>query len=450
MYHYYYYTTGTIVSTALDNLGGNSSLGFVECFSSHYFCRTCEKSKEECKISVTDEKSKYRTKETYTAQLKYIDSVTKVDYKISKGVKRFCVLNNLKFYHTITNKSVCIMHDLNEGIIPFCIQRFLQYIVDKKISSEKVLINSIMYFDYGILNRSRVPSKLNLDRKNLGQNASQIFCLLIHLPYILIELQNEKKLKDHWICIQSLLKIVQIAYSAEINEPELKLLELQVEIHLESLKKSFSIDLLPKHHFLTHYANMIREMGPILHLSSMKYETKHATFTKWAKRTRNFINPNFSLATRHQEYLLQMMRKSTYYSTEREIGQLISVNMSFLRNHSDMILKVIGVSDNLSECKWLEVDGIYYKNGLFLRYLNKFLLIEKILYTNNEIYYFCVEFVKDCYNDFLNSFKIKSTEQYQIINFSDLVFKRPLEKKIVVDQFYIIADSLDVIRETQN
>lgn len=101
-----------------------------------------------------------------------------------------------------------------------------------------------------------------------------------------------------------MLKIVTICYSSKISETDSNELEYWVKTHLDKMIEVFGIKLKPKHHFMTHYANIIRKVGPLVHMSTLRFETKHKEFTKIAKSTNNYRNINKTLSTRYQENLL--------------------------------------------------------------------------------------------------------------------------------------------------
>lgn len=190
------------------------------------------------------------------------------------------------------NPTVDIMHDLNEGVIPFLMKHLFALCLSSRILTEGTLKQKMQYFDFGVCNRGMTPSVINLGKRNLNQNASQSKCLFQHLPFILFREQQHEKLKVVWKCVESLLIITQVAYSRKITETDLELLQENVHIHLDSIQKCFNVNLLPKYHNLTHYANVIRKMGPLVTLSMMRYESKHRTLKEIADQTKNFININ--------------------------------------------------------------------------------------------------------------------------------------------------------------
>lgn len=293
---------GTLVNVSFDNLGGNCCFGFVECFNATYYCRICEFSNEECQLMCAESEGKRRTIEGYNNHMTIIETSSKVDYKESYGLKRYCTLNDLKYFHIMRNQSVDIMHDLNEGAIPFVLRYLFKNCLAKKLfDDENTLVKTLQYFDYGYLKKKNVPSHLCMEKHNLNQTAAQSLVLFQHIPFILF--RHREKLQDIWICIQSLLKIVQIVYSLKLTEKDLQNLELCVSEFLKNMKLKFNVNFTPKLHFLTHYASIIREMRPLKHMSMMRFESKHKTFKDFGKKNNNFLNINKSLAMKHQQLM---------------------------------------------------------------------------------------------------------------------------------------------------
>lgn len=117
---------GTISYLSSDNLGMNTSTEYVESFNS-YFCRFCIASKTQTQHMVTEDQSLLRTLENYGTHLEIVNESEKVEYKDTKGVKRNCALNKLNYFHILRNKSVDVMHDLNEGCIQFLLKHLFLY-----------------------------------------------------------------------------------------------------------------------------------------------------------------------------------------------------------------------------------------------------------------------------------------------------------------------------------
>lgn len=214
-----------LINICFDNLGGNALYGIVECFNSHYYCRICECKRDDCRKQVCENPVEFRQKSSY---LSTISRATRkngaIDLNVSKGIKRSCIFNELENFHIFDNLSVDVMHDVNEGVIPFYLKNFFGYSMRNGILDESKIIKNIRDFNYGILDNRNVPSKICLDKKNLNQNATQLYCLMVHCPFIFIEFYDQ--LVTVWEPMQSLLQLMQIIYSSSITESDILRLKL--------------------------------------------------------------------------------------------------------------------------------------------------------------------------------------------------------------------------------
>lgn len=283
-------------------MGGNTSLGYSGSFNVNFYCRNCIQSKQACKFQTKDDKTKYRTEETYEKTVASIASLHNVNLSKTKGINRSCALNNLQFFHIIDNFTCDLTHDFLEGTVPHLVSNFIKFGMINGVFREQKVINKCIYYDYGILNDSFKPTDIRLERKNLGQTASSNKCLILNLPFILVEFRQNEKIKSAWKCINLMLSILTIVYSSTIYEEDLQRLENYVSRFLSGIMECFGVELLPKHHFMTHMANIIKKVGPVIHMSTMRYENKHKTFTDYVRKTKNFVNVSKSLALKYQKY----------------------------------------------------------------------------------------------------------------------------------------------------
>lgn len=186
------------------------------------------------------------------------------------------MFNDLDYFHVVDNYSVDVMHDINEGVIPFFIKFLFDRIIQKKIASAGDLQALCRDHNYGWFWRKYKPSIIKFDRHNLNQNAMQSYCLMLNLPFILIGFRP--KLGPEWKAMECLLELLQIIYSTRIRQSDVDRLRQLVKDHLSYLI-AMGLVLLAKHHMLTHYPNLILKIGPLIHSWMMRYESKHKVFT---------------------------------------------------------------------------------------------------------------------------------------------------------------------------
>lgn len=395
---------GTLVHLSADNLGANTALGFVENFTrTKFYCRFCECDNLECKSLHKEISSKKRTKQRYADHLVTIAKSEKVVFRETYGIKRYCELNSLQYYHMLDAMAPDIMHDLNEGIIPHLLKALFKYCISENIVGEDELKSRIHFHDYGFKNRKNCPSLVSMDKGNLNQNATQSLCLLQHIPFILHTFREHQKLKDVWVCVESLLHITQISYSTTINEEDVNELENHIQVHLESIKRHLNVETIPKHHFVTHYPTAIRSMGPLKTMSTMRFESKHKTLKEYACRTHNFINITKTLAVKHQQMI--SMIDSSYTDTFAN-GKLMKMNDLFLEKHTDLLSEYFNFDGEIFETKWMEHNIFTYRGGLFVCTQNCMVQIEKIIVKDSNYFFLCTQFDFVEYVQFLNSIKI--------------------------------------------
>lgn len=160
---------GSLVHVAFDNLGGNMIFGFSKSFSATYYCRICFCSKEMCRKNTKEVPEKIRNKQHYNDQVEKIlqarDQNTKLKLIETFGIMNYSTLNELKFFHTIDNRSQDIMHDMYEGVMPFVLNQFFQHLIFHKIITENEIGGKIKSFNFGILEKKKYSLKILFEKK---------------------------------------------------------------------------------------------------------------------------------------------------------------------------------------------------------------------------------------------------------------------------------------------
>ncbi len=106
------------------------------------------------------------------------------------------------------------------------------------------------------------PTRINMfcGGNGIGLNASQTLCLIRNLPLIFGEIVPEGD--TNWHLLLLLLHIVNIVFSPCITEGMTVFLKHLIEEHHRLFKNVYpQNNLIPKHHFMIHYAESIRQIG---------------------------------------------------------------------------------------------------------------------------------------------------------------------------------------------
>lgn len=451
---------GTLVQVSFDNLGGNTIFGFTKGFNSTYYCRICICAIQQCRSNTVELVCKIRTKKHYEDQIMKIRQAQGVKLALSEtfGIANYCVLNDLNFYHIIDNRSQDIMHDIYEGAMPFILHKFFERLIEHKIITAKEIEEKITSFDYGSLERKNKPSKLCLSKKNLNQNASQMHCLMRHIPFIfvyLLKLRDESKKRvvhNIWPVIEYMLKIDQIVSSTRITEKDLINLEKYSQEFLKIITNKLKANLIPKLHFITHYANTIRKMGPLVYLQMMRGDAKHQPFTQYAKRCRNYINICKTLSEKHQEVLTAKWSKNIYCDSinvskkNSKIEIKTGVLMNELENHSALIYGHFKEAvSRVMLINSVTVNSFMFRKGLFIILSDEMHQIDAVLKCNDSFIFLCTKFTTSKFYEFANCFEIRKSNDVLLAELDMLVCRRTYEAKNINNQIQIMADNLDMI-----
>lgn len=434
---------GAIVNLAADNLGANAAFCLTKGFRSHNYCRICLLTKKQCEQATVEDTSKYRDVPHYQRILKLIEECSTKQPGETYGIKQYCVLNDLKYFHIFENFSVDIMHDLCEGVVSCLLKNVILYCIGKKVFKEKEIKHIIQHYDYPKSYRRDKPSILRIDRSNLGQNAVRMKCLLFNIPFILNKFESNEHLKSVWVCVTSLIKIVQLAYSEKIDQDMLNDFSRVISIHLE---KIFGLSLTPKHHFMTHYPTITRMMGPLNSMSMIRYEAKHKFFKSIAKRTNNFVNINKTLATAHQRHIC--MRKSTKYShISFAKGRIIGLSVIEEKVGKYPDLQDIFTS-SIFEVYWLKFNNFKYDYGTVIVYVTNLYEVQKIIRHNSDTYFICCKLKYVGLDEYSQSIEIEYHNPmiHQIIEFGNLRHRKPYSPKSIDNRRFIIIDNYDILK----
>lgn len=283
-----YFTLALILG---DNLGMNGILGFVESFSGNYFCRICTADKQQTQTLCKSIPELKRTFHNFPIQNTNLEN---------KGIKGECIWDDLTAYKVNENIACDVMHDVFEGICRYEIGKILHYFINEKQFTLGTLNERIKYFKYGQYDSNK-PALITLDqirKKYIIMSTSEMACLTRYLGCII----GDKIPEGHqvWKLYLLLKKIIELCMSRNVTSEKAALLKHLIQEHHETYIHLFQEPLKPKHHFLTHYPDIMLNIGPLVHMSSMRFEAKHRDFKKNSSVVSSRVNITFTLALKNQ------------------------------------------------------------------------------------------------------------------------------------------------------
>ncbi|XP_051741574.1 uncharacterized protein LOC127508052 isoform X1 [Ctenopharyngodon idella] len=421
---------GSIVQVTGDNLGLHCLLGFVESFRARNNCRFCliEKDYYQTVFCEDEPTVTLRTKETHLQHCKAMQSDPTLPHVC--GVKRTCLLNTLQYFSVSDNFSVDIMHDVLEGVAQFELKLVLRYVQESFLTA-KELDGRLHSFNYGYMERRNRPPAVKLDDQNndLGINAIQCWCLLRNVPLMFGDVvpQDDK----YWQLLLLLLQIVNIVFSPILTEGLTVYLKHLIAEHHRLFKCLFpEKNLLPKHHLLTHYPRCIRNIGPIVHMWSMRYESKHNFFKTQQKC---FKNITLTLAKKHQNCMAYNWQD---FNHDRIVlGPGKTVSLSDLNETHQIASKLhVPPQTNVLSVKWVKYNGTEYRSTLIIcgevtLDLPVFYKIKDIVVRNECVLLVASRLKTVYFDEHLYAYRIdpRPSDSLKVFNVNELVYYKPFD-----------------------
>ena len=197
---------------------------------------------------------------------------------------------------------------------------------------------------------------------------SLMFCL----PHILGSIfQNGDRHYHHFLLLVQICQLCFSPYSDSDTPGELEY--LINKFRMEWLNMYPLSRIKPKMHFLTHLVEKIKFLGPLRHLTCLRFEGKQGWFKDM--HIHNFKNIVFSLAAKHQFYLCHKLldingssaKNFVYGGNEVGEGQVIRISPLNRTMYNDLCIE-LGFNECFSiyEAKMTKVNGIKYTCGMVL------------------------------------------------------------------------------------
>lgn len=427
---------GTLVSLSHDNLGGNQLFGMVESFSATYYCRICLSEKTLAqRMNVQDDKL-LRNNDLYEQHCNLLQSSESASHIF--GIKCRSLLNNLNNFKLCENPSVDIMHDLLEGVVQLEIKAYLKFLISEKVVTINELNQRIQSFNYGINERANRPSPICLDKLGhaIGQRAAQTLCLIKYLPLILsdkiVAVPNVNKGK--YKVLQLLLQIINIVFCPINTIGMVSRLKHLIEEHHALYQFEYDANLVPKHHMMTHYPDLILKMGPLIGLSSMRFEAKHGYFKNLIHSLKNYRSICKTLSFRHQEHMWHKWQNiNISFSPVYGKCNTINFNNKTYANELHDFLKITSNNETTSEISVtnsVNILGVSFQKQQFITDKRDaldypvFSEIIEICVINDNIHLVCKPWFTREYNKIYQAYIIEncngSNSSFRIIDFKTI------------------------------
>ncbi len=323
---------GALLAFLADNLAAHEVGGFKESFSfARRICRSCLTDKQKSQTHFREDEFVIRDHESHSQHCSRLRGPDGPSVSIEFGINRRSSLDSLPNFSVVDNMPHDIMHDLFEGVVPCEFKLFLQYCISQSVFSLDTFNHRLAAFDFGYSEIGDRPASMDSEYK-LRQTASQMWLLARIFPLLVGDLLPRGN--SNWDCLLKLLKICEICTAPVVTADNAAYLELLVEEHHKEFKRVYpGVSLIPKMHFMIHFARQILKFGPLIQTWTMRHEAK-LRIIKRAARVSNFKNVCQTVAKRHQHLLCFYIHSSRLLSTPIKEGVCKQV---FMHSFSDSV-----------------------------------------------------------------------------------------------------------------
>jgi len=329
-------------------------------------------------------------------------------------------------------------------VLPNHLNAFLAFCVTKGYFKMDQFCSEVNNFPYG---EAELNSKPHLDlgldelkkQNNLGMplTSMQTFNLFINLPFILKKLLQSSDF-PHYHAILICVDILSLCFATTITYNTHEELSHFIKVHNNLFKKLYPGKMKFKFHFMTHFPDMMKNLGPLAYTSCLATERKHQFFK--GNKVRNLKHPSLMLARRHEIWICvndHSQNGSLSHNALSDVphGRLddrqpiSDVQIQFvISNMSKLLFKP------LSTLKSFIINGQKYSHGSILNVSSEYFpslptigKIRWILYDGKRCAFICTMFQVKSYIQQLRSFELVELNRLDCFHFEDICYKKVLK-----------------------
>lgn len=432
---------GALLAFLGDNLASHLIGGFKEGISfALRICRSCMITSEQSQEITAERDCTLRTPESHEHHCFLLDGPLRSHFSTTYGVNRRSILEDVPGFSVVKCLPHDIMHDLFEGVVKKELSLFLTYSTTQRYFSIEELNQRISYYDFMSSKPSLIYTKPQANEYKIRQSASQMISLSKELPLLV----GDKIPTDdqHYYCFLLLLKICAIVLSPVVSRDTTAYLQILTEEKISLFKEVYPLStVIPKMHYMVHYATQLKMFGPLVNTWTMRQEAK-LSFIKRSSQRGNFKNVPKTVAKAHQLWLSYKLECcKSVLTVEPEFGKAVEtmlitepedVQKEFecalereRESEGERHNKIITGNTVITHHKWMRIQNTTYKKGMFilLKYddinpvfgiILEILALETIAIFHVNLYH------TDYFDAHFNSFVIVPLSSILYINVNDL------------------------------
>ncbi|KAJ8257540.1 hypothetical protein GJAV_G00186690 [Gymnothorax javanicus] len=170
------------------------------------------------------------------------------------------------------------------------------------------------------------------------------------------------------LVLMDLKEIVELVVAPVHTDESILYLESKIIEHRHRYQELFpGVRLLPKHHYLEHYPQMIQFFGPLVAHWTMRFEAKHGFFKKIVKHTSSFKNIPLTLASKHQLMISFHLNSPSHGNSDLHVSHVSAVPVDVLKDEiAQAIREKFPNTTEVHLAKNASSNGIPYSKGMIV------------------------------------------------------------------------------------
>lgn len=257
------------------------------------------------------------------------------------------------------------MHDLFEGVCRYNLAKIIQHCINKNYVILKRLNYRIKYFNHqSDFDRGNKIPLIRSDHINKGyliMSSAEMSALVCYLSLIIGDLVPDYD--EVWDFYLTLCTIIKICTENIISDDQVNYLRYLIFSHHEMFMRLFKEQLKPKFHFMTHYPEIIRKIGPLKYLFSIRYEGFHKLSKTYAAIVTSQKNIISSLAIKLQlQFAYRLLIKKGLNDSLK-----VEKNLRLLSTKLTNVLHIDSqYREHLTEVSWIKFNNILFKRNFVI------------------------------------------------------------------------------------
>ncbi|KAJ1518819.1 hypothetical protein ONE63_011566 [Megalurothrips usitatus] len=239
---------------------------------------------------------------------------------------------------------------------------------------------------------------------------------------------------NHWKLYLNLCELLDLCLSKRLSRKRNVTFKVLVQEFYSMYVSVTGDNLKPKMYFLLHYSTVFENCGPVDHMSTRRFASKHRTLTIPAHSTMSRKQIAYTCALRHQ--LVQSFRflSREPLAPRLEMGPSELVLLSEFDNFDSFknsLPACIFMDKFTLSCDWVNISGTVYKPGMVL-VINVsenglvFGELQAIFVKDSNVVFVYRYFVTAGFNEHIHAYAISSSSKWGCKPAKDIFDHLPL------------------------